>query len=271
MAANFLSRISNLLTAKRYHGFIKTEEVVLGTHLEAAANVAQRSPAILPFGPDQFVLDRATAAGGAEIGMIAPGVSADAVVKAEAGMMRVGDLRAGDKVMTRDNGLQPLIWVGQQHIPQAELQTKPWLCPVAIAPHALKPDLPETELMVSQQFLVLVRSRIAQRMVGAPEVLVPANQLCQVEGIQIAKEVPEICYVTLLFASHQILSVNGVESGSLHLDAATITGLSDGLRAELLGMVAETPRPVSARMILEGRMGRRLADRHRRNDKRLIA
>lgn len=239
--------------------------------LETAANLAQPSLALLPYAQTPFLPVPGTLADAVDIGMIAPGVCANTIVETQTGPAAVGDLRAGDKVMTRDHGLQPLLWVGRQDISRDELLARPWLCPVVIEANALKPDFPDKRLMVSQQFLLLVRSRIAQRMVGATEVLVPASQLCQIDGIRVKKDADALTYVSLLFASHQVIVMNGIEAGSLYLDAATLTNLPAAIRTELQPMISETPRPISARMILDGRMGRRLVDRHRRNDKRLIA
>ena len=96
------------------------------------------------------------------------------MILTEAGEMPVERLVPGTRVMTRDNGLQELRWTGSRVVDAAMLDQNPNLRPIRIAAGAQGNGLPRRELIVSPQHRVLVRSRIAQKMFGAAEVLVAA-------------------------------------------------------------------------------------------------
>ena len=65
------------------------------------------------------------------------------------------------------------------------------------------------DLIVSPQHRMLVRSQIAQKMFGTPEVLVAAKQLCQLRGIDVVEDLVDVTYVHFLFDAHQIVLANG--------------------------------------------------------------
>ncbi|WCR09421.1 Hint domain-containing protein [Paracoccus stylophorae] len=190
------------------------------------------------------------------------------------GPRAVEDLRAGDLVLTVDEGAQPLRWVGARSL---DVGMSDNLKPVRIREGALGQGLPEADLMVSPQHRVLVRSAIAQRMFGTDEVLVAAKQLVALPGIEIAQDATEVVYVHLLFDRHQLVTSNGVMSESLFTGPQALKGVSEAARAEIvalfpalagLGEEMETPHPV--RPLIAGRQGRRLAQRHLQNDKSVI-
>ena len=68
------------------------------------------------------------------------------------GLRPVEALRPGELIQTRDNGLQPLVWVGLRRLRPAELALAPHLRPVRIAPGTLGND---AALIVSPQHGVL--------------------------------------------------------------------------------------------------------------------
>ena len=99
------------------------------------------------------------------------------MILTDAGLRAIEDLAEGDLVMTRDNGLQPVRWIGSVEVPADRLAAAPMLRPIRIAAGALGASTPAQDLLVSPQHRVLVRSRIAQRMFGTSEVMVPAIRL----------------------------------------------------------------------------------------------
>lgn len=95
----------------------------------------------------------------------------------------VEDLRAGQKVRTLDNGLQEILWIGHKTLTYAELSANPKLRPILIKKGALGANTPDRDLLVSRQHRILVRSKIAQRMFGSSEILVPAAKLLGLHGV----------------------------------------------------------------------------------------
>ncbi|MFB9222928.1 Hint domain-containing protein [Paracoccus cavernae] len=179
----------------------------------------------------------------------------------------VEDLAVGQLVQTRDHGLRPIRWVGSRKLSAADLDEAPKLQPIRIAAGALGFDTPSTDLMVSPQHRILVRSAIAQRMFGAPEVLVAARQLLGVEGISVA-EVDSVEYFHILFDSHEILISNGAETESLFTGSEALKSVGPAAREEIFTLfpaLREGELPVPARPFAQGRRAKHMAERHIRN------
>ena len=190
------------------------------------------------------------------------------------GPVAVEDLSVGTLVVTRDNAIQPVRWVGHVALPAERLRAQPNLRPIRIAPGALGANLPAQALLVSPQHRILVRSAIAQRMFGAPEVLVAAKQLLPLEGIDIADDLETVEYFHILFDRHEIVFANGTETESLYTGPQALRGVGHAARAEIFALFPELERPTSlppsARELASGRMARKLAMRHLQNGKPLV-
>ncbi|MDO5620382.1 MAG: Hint domain-containing protein [Paracoccus sp. (in: a-proteobacteria)] len=206
-------------------------------------------------------------------GQLVPCFSADALIETARGPVRAGDLTVGDMVRTRDAGMQPLRWVGRKELSAADLAAAPKLRPIRIAAGALGAGLPATDLVVSPQHRVLVRSKIAQKMFGTDEVLVAAKQLCQIEGIDIAADMAGVTYVHFLFDDHQIVFSNGAETESMFTGPEALKSVGKAAVEEIFAIFPElrdgAERP-AARMLTSGRMARKLAVRHAQNNRPLV-
>lgn len=197
------------------------------------------------------------------------------MIETEAGLRRVETLCAGDRVRTRDNGFQPLRWIGGRELSAADLATAPNLLPVHIAAGALGPGCPAHDLTVSPQHRMLLRSPIAARIAGSAEVLVAAVQLVGMPGITRGEGAP-VGYWHLMFDAHEIVFANGAESESLYLGRMAKQSLTPAARAELRALfpdlmrAEDDPRP-PARPILRGAPVRKLLERQVKNRKALVA
>lgn len=193
------------------------------------------------------------------------------LIGTDRGEIPVEQLAVGDLVMTRDHGLQPIRWIGGRALDAVDLALAPKLHPIRIRAGALGHGLPRADLMVSPQHRVLVRSAIAQRMFGAPEVLVAAKQLLAIEGIeQVAVEAVE--YFHILFDRHEIVLSNGAETESLYTGPEALKSLGEAAREEILTLFPELrDGPAEAvRPLIPGGKARQMAERHLRNGKALI-
>ena len=199
---------------------------------------------------------------------------ADAMIETANGPVPAGELKVGDMVLTRDDGYQPLRWVGQRKLDAADFRAHPEFRPIRIRKGALGQGLPESDLILSPQHRILVRSRIAERMFGKREVLVAAKQLMVTEGINIAEDLDTVTYVHFLFDAHQIVVSNGAETESLYTGDEALKSVPPEARDEILKLFPElaegNARP-AARELLSGRMGRKLAQRHAQNGQKLVA
>ena len=186
-------------------------------------------------------------------------------------------LRVGDMIRTRDHGMQPLRWLGGRQLSAPELAGQTRLQPIRVAAGALGPGMPSRDLTVSPQHRLLVRSAIAERMTGAPEVLIAAVHLLGHPGIErIAAKT--IGYWHLMFDRHEIVFAEGAEAESLHLGPMALSGMSDDALTELRALfpdlvaagIAGAPAP-TCRPVMRGKPVKKLIERQLRNFKPLVA
>lgn len=198
------------------------------------------------------------------------------LIRTPDGDRAIEDLRAGDLIMTADRGPVPLRLMLSSRIDASSLALQPDLRPIRIGKGALGNDLPSSDLLVSPQHRVLIRSHIAQRMFGTNEVLVAAKQFLQIPGIDIASDLTDFHYFHMVFDRHEIVISNGAETESLYPGPVTLQSLSQAARLELLAVFPQIQDETAlsssaARMLTSGRMGRKLVVRHRTNQKPLVS
>jgi hypothetical protein len=128
----------------------------------------------------------------------------------------VETLQAGDRVLTRDDGAQEVLWVGSRHFTGARLLVAPDLRPIRIRARALDGDLPDADLLVSPQHRVLIRGRSARALFNTDEVLVAAADLINDRTITVARALRSLTYYHLMLPRHQVVWANGVATESFH-------------------------------------------------------
>ncbi|PQO22563.1 hypothetical protein C2I36_12455 [Rhodobacteraceae bacterium WD3A24] len=150
---------------------------------------------------DAWLGGLAAGAGGAP----AAGVVAGSHLATTMGWRPVEVLCAGDRVLTFDNGLQPISAVRRAALaPSAE--TPPWLRPL-IAPAGALGN--RDRLILLSEQAVIVESDHAEAACGEPFVLVPAGMLEGWRGIARAAASEPLDVVTLEFEDEQIVYANG--------------------------------------------------------------
>lgn len=189
------------------------------------------------------------------------------------GTKQVEDLKIGDQVLTYQGESQRIRWVGNRPFSNAELLANPKLLPIRIVAGAHGDGLPKRDLLVSQQHRMLVRSVIANRMFGTPEVLVPANKLTDLPGIFIDKTARNVEYFHLLFDKHEVIFAEGAPTESLFTGPEALRSISSQALDEILTLFPElaaldyAPKP--ARYIPSGKLQKKLIARHLKNNKSL--
>ena len=198
------------------------------------------------------------------------------LIETAEGPVAVEDLTPGMHIVTRDRGPQPLRWIGSRTFCSKAMKVSPEMRPIRIATGALGNGLPRRDLLVSPQHRILVRSRIAHKMFGAPEVLVAAKQLLQINGIDIAQDVANVEYYHFLFDRHEIVLSEGAETESLYTGKEALRSVGQSARDEIFAIFPELrdrpddAAPEGARHLASGRMGRKLAVRHAQHAKALV-
>ncbi|MBO9465083.1 Hint domain-containing protein [Tropicibacter sp. R15_0] len=133
------------------------------------------------------------------------------IINTPRGSIPIERLTPGDTVTTRDNGPQPIIWVGSRTLAPRQLEQMPSLKPIRLSARFF--DL-ERDLIVSPQHGILLRA--ADR--GGTETLFRARHLAELEGggARVLIGCRKITYHHLMFASHQVINANGMWSESLY-------------------------------------------------------
>lgn len=181
------------------------------------------------------------------------------------GEVAVERLRVGDRVLTVDNGFQTVRWVGRRKVPAYSR-----FAPVLVKRGVLNND---RDLLVSPQHRMFVSSKIAQRVSGDGEILVPAKHLVGIDGVELRPQ-PMIEYVHFLFDNHELVFSAGAISESLFTGPEALKAVDPFARQEILGLFPELAEQdydtLPARPLATGRIGRKIAMRHSKNSKPLL-
>jgi hypothetical protein len=138
----------------------------------------------------------------------------------------VGQLRGGDRVITRDNGLQVIRWVGLHDLPARACITHPHLAPVRIAKGAFGNDLPERAMVVSPNQRILVAADKTALYFEDTEVLVAAKHLTGLAGVGRMAQGP-VTYLHFAFGAHETLLTDGVWSESFQPGVPCASGVGN--------------------------------------------
>ncbi|MEX0284622.1 MAG: Hint domain-containing protein [Paracoccaceae bacterium] len=167
-----------------------------------------------------------------ESGLI-PCFTPGAQVRTARGLVAVENLQAGQLLVTRDNGLQPLRWVCRRTLGTDHLVRNPQHRPVLIKAGALGPDLPERDLLVSPQHRMLMEGWRAELFFGPSEILVPARGFVNDQTVTLAPKTKPVTYLHLLLDRHEVICVNGAWTESLHAGQLSKGLMPDAAREEL--------------------------------------
>lgn len=155
------------------------------------------------------------------------------------GDVPIETLCAGDMVQTRDNGLQPILWIGRRDLDHDDLAQAPHLHPIHVGANLIGTDMP---LIVSPQHGVLVRQ-------DGEEILVRAKHLAMMEGGQarVLSGRRRVTYIHILFETHQIVFANGAPTESFYPGPQALIALNGSARDEVLGLFPELESYSTAR------------------------
>lgn len=152
-----------------------------------------------------------------------------ATVKGEVPVER---LVAGDRVVTRDNGVRVVRWTGQKKLDWRTLASNQHLKPILLRQGCLGRDLPERDLMVSPNHRVLVSNDRTALQFDEPEVLVAAKHL--ICGLPV-RSIDSIgtTYIHFLFDQHQVVLSDGIWTESFQPTDTSLKGFGNSQRAEI--------------------------------------
>jgi len=155
----------------------------------------------------------------------------------------VESLMPGDRVDTRDNGAQPLVWRGETRLSGAELYLHPGLRPIRVRAGALGPGRPEPDLLVSPGHRLLLG--VAAGLSDERELLVSAADLEDGGRIRRDFTLSSVRYIHLMFEGHEIITANGLPCESFHpamADPQVLSWHARSLEKAAPGLVAHPER-----------------------------
>lgn len=151
--------------------------------------------------------------------------TAGARILTEHGERPIETLRPGDRVVTRDNGLQPIRWLGQRTV-----EARGRFAPIVIDAHML--DGARRPLIVSPQHRVLFEGYQAELLFGTPEVLITASHL--VDGTDIRQiDCAAVTYIHMMLDRHEVIYAEGAATESFHAGQTGLSALSNASREEM--------------------------------------
>ncbi|SOB97771.1 Ca2+-binding RTX toxin-like protein [Rhodobacter sp. JA431] len=154
------------------------------------------------------------------------------------GERRVEELREGDKILTRDNGIQEIRWVGRRDMSRAELIAAPHLRPVLIKAGSLGNGLPEQDMLVSPNHRMLVANERTALYFEEHEVLVAAKHLVDNAGVK-PVETLGTSYIHFMFDRHEVVLANGAWTESFQPGDQTLGGMGNAQRSEIFELFPE--------------------------------
>ncbi|WP_420557811.1 Hint domain-containing protein [Roseovarius sp.] len=126
-------------------------------------------------------------------------------IRCERGEVAVEDLCVCDLVMTRDEGLQPVRWIGHREVAGTGEYAPIRILAGTFGAHG--------ELWLSPLHRVLIRDSLAELLFGEREVLVAAKDLVNDRSVR-RVEVDTVDYFHLLFDRHQVIVSEGLPTES---------------------------------------------------------
>lgn len=154
------------------------------------------------------------------------------------GQVRAADLRQGDKIVTRDNGLQEIRWIGRKSFHGKELVRNRHLQPVLIKAGALGGGLPEKDMLVSPNHRVLVASDAMRDLTGERETLAAAKLLLNKPGIHQISPM-QVDYIHFMCDRHEVVLSDGSWTESFQPGDYSLRGIDAEQREELFAIFPE--------------------------------
>lgn len=140
-------------------------------------------------------------------GMIAEGLLAGTLIATEMGWQDVRDLQPGDRIVTFDNGMQPLRALRESVLMTGGVHTPRLTWPMHVPAEALGN---RSDLVLLPEQAVLIESDAGEDLFGDPFTLVAAGALDGYKGITRAAPAREMQVFTLEFAGEEIVYANGM-------------------------------------------------------------
>jgi hypothetical protein len=188
------------------------------------------------------------------------------------GSKPVSEVCAGDIVSTVDGRDAKVIATNMRRIKPLELACEARLLPVRIKAGALGRGLPLEDLRLSRQHRIMIASRIAARLCGETEILVPAHALVGLPGIELDRSMQPVEYHHITLENHGVLVANGVPAESLFMGTETQQAFEKSAHETTAerGVDQDTIQVIPARKFVKGKLADQVIAAHRKHGRTLL-
>lgn len=196
---------------------------------------ADQEDGYVEFGGSTDPADRLTFT---EVESIIPCFTPGSRVATPRGEVAVEDLKAGDRVITRDNGFQEIQWVGHKKVSLKTFAQDPSLKPILIRAGSIGKGLPERDMIVSPNHRMLLTGPALAVQFDEPEVLVAAKHLVGRDGIH-RVDMLSTTYIHFMFDHHEVVLADGAWSESFQPGDYSLKGIDQDQRSEIFTLFPE--------------------------------
>ncbi|OAN75556.1 hypothetical protein A8B78_16215 [Jannaschia sp. EhC01] len=173
-----------------------------------------------------------------EIENVIPCFTPGTMIATPRGEVPVETLREGDKVITRDNGIQEIRWTGNRTLNRTELAEGENLKPILIKAGSLGRNLPERDMLVSPQHRVLITGETPQLYFEESEVLVAAKHLVGKQGVSVM-DTMRTTYIHFMFDRHEVVLSDGAWTESFQPGDQSLGSMGEATREEIFALFPE--------------------------------
>ncbi|GGH47557.1 type I secretion protein [Frigidibacter albus] len=177
-----------------------------------------------------------------EIEEVVPCFTPGTAVATPRGERLVEELKVGDKIITRDNGIQEIRWLGHKTLDYGQLSRATHMKPVLIRQGSLGNGLPERDMLVSPNHRMLVANDRTALYFDEHEVLVSAKHLVNNKGVQNVDALG-VTYIHFMFDQHEVVLANGTWTESFQPGNYTLAGIGNAQRGEIFDLFPELRTP----------------------------
>lgn len=168
------------------------------------------------------------------------GVTGVANVRTPCGPRRIENVRPGDLIVTRDNGLQPVRMVWTRSVTASDIAADPSVAPVCLKARAIGPMMPQKDLLVAASHRVLVPG---YRLADFPDdrsCLIAARDIVEAsDETYFDRAVAEMKFYNIVFAEHQVFAANGLPVESYLPSPVTLAQLDETTSQNIAALFSE--------------------------------
>lgn len=167
------------------------------------------------------------------------GVAGTANVRTPCGARRIENVRPGDLIVTRDNGLQPVLMVWKRTVTETDMAADPSLAPIRLKTRAVGPMMPQQDLLVARAHRILVPG---YRLADFPDDrswLIAARDIVEAsDAAFVDKSISELTYYNLVFEDHQAFAANSLPVESFLPSPSVIDRLDEATSRDIAALFA---------------------------------